>query len=104
LKELSASSIDLFLPSLVDSIKSETHDRTHLRLSLLKGIYNWFPDREFCRTVLYQKVLEYALETDHSSVVVTELDHLENTVNNWNFTPEKKKENYMLLPLNYIKI
>jgi len=103
LKELSASNIDLFLPSLVDSIKSEKNDRTHLRLSLLKGIYNWFPEREFCKTNLYQKILEYALETDHSSVVVTELDYVENTVTDWNFPPEKK-ENYLLLRLNYIKI
>jgi hypothetical protein len=96
LKELGSSSIDLFLPTLVDSVISETHDRINLRLSLLKGIYNWFPDINYSKNELYHKVFFYALQTKLCNIVIPELENIEKVVDDFNFTTEKKREIFAL--------
>jgi len=95
LKELSGSSIHEFLPIIVDSVKNETKDRVHLRLSLLKGLFNWFPDLDF-KTTLYKIVLEYALETNQVYITQQEVNNIESIIEDWHLDPIKRREFYSI--------
>jgi len=66
-----------------------------LRLSLLKGLFNWFPDLDF-KTILYNTVLEYSLETNQVYVTYQEVDNIERIIEDWELDSNKSRELYSL--------
>jgi len=95
LKKLSEEAITLLLPSILDNIVRDKTDRSALRISLLKGIYNCYAET-IHNVQLYKTVLQYAYETGQVYLVLPELDNIERVINAWGCPNEEKIEFYLL--------
>lgn len=97
LRKLDAASVDDLAKKLVGKITSDPNDKSLLRIKILNNLYNTFDTDSITRYEVYVSIVQYALDSKNSDVIVPTFKKIDEWLKIWGANLEQTRKLYQLM-------
>jgi len=97
MRKLDIASVDELTKKLIQNIISDTTDRPQLRLKILNNLYNMFDNDSISRYEVFMFILQYALDSKTTDVVIQHFKNLSVWLKIWGADVKQTRSLYKLV-------